>query len=50
MTIMYVYNMYTDEGCECIRQRTFNELYHDVARYAAALRRLGVGPGDRVVG
>ena len=29
---------------------TYKELYHQVARTAAALKKLGVSPGDRVVG
>jgi len=32
------------------RQLTFGELYRNVARAARALRRSGVGPGDRVCG
>ena len=32
------------------RQLTWVQLKHEVARYAAALRRSGIQPGDRVVG
>ena len=32
------------------RAVTYNELYHLVARTAAALKKLGISPGDRVVG
>ena len=38
------------EGCEVVRQRTFAELYTDVATLAAAMRAIGIRPGDRVVG
>ena len=32
------------------RQRSWREVYDRVARMAGALKSLGVGPGDRVVG
>jgi acyl-coenzyme A synthetase/AMP-(fatty) acid ligase len=38
------------EGCDGVRQRTFAELYDDVARLAAAMKAVGVQQGDRVVG
>ncbi|XP_048467670.1 acetoacetyl-CoA synthetase-like [Rhincodon typus] len=38
------------EGKEEIVKMTFKELKRDVALYAAALRKLGVKMGDRVVG
>lgn len=40
----------TVEGCVEIRTRTFAQLHHKVALYAAAMKSLGVGVGDRVVG
>jgi len=33
-----------------VRQRTFAELYADVARLATAMKAMGIQPGDRVVG
>uniref|UniRef100_A0A8C7E5W6 AMP-dependent synthetase/ligase domain-containing protein n=1 Tax=Naja naja TaxID=35670 RepID=A0A8C7E5W6_NAJNA len=38
------------EGKEEIEKVTFEDLRHRVAFYAAAMRKLGVHPGDRVVG
>ncbi|XP_015666194.1 acetoacetyl-CoA synthetase isoform X2 [Protobothrops mucrosquamatus] len=38
------------EGKEEIEKVTFDDLRHQVAFYAAAMRKLGVQPGDRVVG
>ena len=38
------------EGREEVRRRTFAELHDDVAVYAAALKKMGVQKGDRVVG
>ncbi|XP_026545846.1 acetoacetyl-CoA synthetase [Notechis scutatus] len=38
------------EGKEEIEKVTFEDLRHQVAFYAAAMRKLGVHPGDRVVG
>ncbi|XP_058014457.1 acetoacetyl-CoA synthetase [Ahaetulla prasina] len=38
------------EGKEEIEKVTFEDLRHRVAFYAAAMRKLGVQPGDRVVG
>ena len=32
------------------RQLTYNELYRETARVAASLKKLGIRPGDRVVG
>ncbi|OQR67029.1 acetoacetyl-CoA synthetase isoform X1-like [Tropilaelaps mercedesae] len=40
----------TDERLLSIKKVTFGELRLTVARYATALRKLGVGPGDRVCG
>lgn len=40
----------TREGSSKIEQRTFLELRTNVAWYAAAMRKLGIQPGDRVVG
>ena len=33
-----------------MRHRTFAELHADVAELAAAMKSIGVQPGDRVVG
>ena len=33
-----------------IEKKTYSELYQVVAQYAAALRKLGIKQGDRVVG
>jgi len=33
-----------------VRQRTFAELYSDVAQFAAAMKAIGIQSGDRVVG
>jgi acyl-coenzyme A synthetase/AMP-(fatty) acid ligase len=41
---------FSGEGCETVRQRTFAELYADVACLAAAMKAVGVQQGDRVVG
>ncbi len=43
-------SIFAGEGCEVVRQRTFAELYDDVAQLAAAMRAIGIRPGDRVVG
>ena len=40
----------TDEGSSDVRQRTFAQLYSDVAQLAAAMKSVGIHPGDRVVG
>lgn len=40
----------TREGCNTIEQRTFQELRSNVAWYAAAMKKLGITQGDRVVG
>lgn len=40
----------TAEGKEEIEKVTFGELKRDVALYAAALRKMGLKIGDRVVG
>ncbi|EDV23760.1 uncharacterized protein TRIADDRAFT_26822 [Trichoplax adhaerens] len=40
---------FTGEGRE-LTQMTYQELYHQVRQYAAALRKSGVQNGDRVVG
>ena len=39
-----------DEGSPEVRRRTFAELYADVAQLAAAMKSIGIQPGDRVVG
>uniref|UniRef100_S4RC54 Acetyl-coenzyme A synthetase N-terminal domain-containing protein n=1 Tax=Petromyzon marinus TaxID=7757 RepID=S4RC54_PETMA len=38
------------EGGEEVSKVTFGELRSDVALYAAAMRKLGIGKGDRVAG
>ncbi|KAK2141163.1 hypothetical protein LSH36_1150g00018 [Paralvinella palmiformis] len=40
----------TREGLKKIEKKTYSELYQVVAQYAAALRKLGIKQGDRVVG
>lgn len=40
----------TEEGKEEILKVTFEELRQHVALYAAAMRKMGVRTGDRVVG
>ena len=38
------------EGRDEVRRRTFAELYDEVAVYAAAMKKMGIEKGDRVVG
>ncbi|CAD5126026.1 DgyrCDS14202 [Dimorphilus gyrociliatus] len=38
------------EGHDEIKRRTFRELKDDVALYASAMRKMGIGKNDRVVG
>ena len=41
---------FSAEGWKEVRKRTFSQLYEDVAMYAAAMKKMGVQKGDRVVG
>ena len=41
--------LFTGEGLG-VSQKTFRELRESVARYATALKKIGVQKGDRVVG
>lgn len=42
--------VFSEEGKEEILKVTFEELRQSVALYAAAMRKMGVKVGDRVVG
>ncbi len=47
---IFVIVIYIHKGDTEVRKVTFSELRHDVSKYAAAFKKLGVKKGDRVVG